>query len=476
MQYTFFLALRYIFGKKEKWISISALLASIGIMLGVATLIIVLSVMQGFRNTMLDNLLAVQGHIVIVNPNIDQNIIDQPISVATQVESKTKESKAMEEKALKEKAFSANSNVIINYEQIIKKIMKHKAVKKTTPILEQQFMATHYQINPQNNTSVGASFGILTHSMPKKYLKQSLETSAVINKIKMDALKVNTRPMDNIPMNTTQIYIGKQIATDFNIQIGDNITLTSAKTIETPFGNTPLTQTFTVAGLCDFPFFQYNKMLCLVDLEDTQNFLNIVDCVTNILVFIKNPNQVQEVKADLIEILSQTAETKHLKVISWEENNITFAQVLNMQRNIMFIVISMMIIIASFNGISSLMMLVKEKSKEIAILKVLGSKKAHILSIFLFAGLIISLTSIILGLCLGLIGAYYLDSIRQIIENIFHINIFPEDFYHLSKIPIYLDFIQILWIVLWCMLLSLAAILYPCWKALQIEPDRELRI
>lgn len=384
------LAFRYIKGQKDKWVSISAFLASFGLMLGVITLITILAVMQGFKHELMRKLLSVQGHVNI-------------------------------------------QGEIENYTHLAQQLSARQDILKAVPILEQQMMITHDK----------EIFGALVHGKLAKDLPVKLEENHII--------------------------LSHNLAENLGAKIGSQITLTSSQKIDTPFGSSPNMQSFTVQAIVKQELNQYDNVLCLVNLSDIQAMLDQENKVSNILLFIK--------QIDQAEIIIKQIKTtlKNLEIHSWRELNLTFAQVLNMQKNIMFIIISLMIIIASFNGVSSLLMLVKEKAKEIAILQALGAGKKHILQIFMIIGGVISLVSVVLGVGLGLLLSYKLDVIKNFIERIWHVRLLPIEFYNVDKIPIFINTKQVILIAFWCLILSFLGIIYPCLKALKIDVNSELR-
>jgi len=375
------------------------LLAAIGTFLGVLTLIVVLAVMQGFRNTLLEKVLDAQGHITVIDHI---------------------------------------NGKIENYEQIESNVAKNAQVISVKSLLEKQLMCI------KDNQG----FGVLMHGVTEKNMQKILKKKIIHD----------------------QIYVGKQLAKDFNLKVNDQISLISAQTIDTPFGSSPRMSNFKIGGIIDFNFFQHNKMLLLTDLKNMQNFIGEENAVNNIIIHIKNPDNAIKIAQELQKLYP------NLNFIPWQEFNITFAQVLDMQKNIMFIVISLMIIIASFNGISGIMMMVQQKRKELALLKILGASKTNIMLVFLAIGLIITIVSIVLGLIVGLVVLYNMEIIRSFLEQTFNLQLFPEDFYHMTTIPFHIDFYQIMLIVGWCFFIALCSIVYPCWKALQVDPDEELRM
>lgn len=405
ISWTLRLALRYISDRKrERWISISAFLTAGGLLLGVAVLIIILSVMQGFRDSLLDKMLSMNGHISILAKISDEEL---------------------------------------------KAIQSLPEVQKAFRMTQKQIMMTVEKpgMSPQ-------IFGAIIRAMPEKELRSFLSKNFKYGSI--DDMQADEG-----------LCLGSKISQEYGINIGDKVLLTSPDQITTPFGEGIPSIEVDVSAVFNFGMTYYDSAFCFMTKEsfDTLN----LPAIEPVFIFLKDPYKSQSLK----EKLKNTSYYNYIN--EWQSQDITFVQVLTVQKNVMFIVISLMILIAAFNGVSSLFMLVKEKSKEIAILRVLGSTKKEIRSIFLYIGLLISSVSITLGVILGVSVALTLDYIRLFFEKLLGVDLFPAEFYQMTKIPVYLDFWQIIMVAFWCLALIMLVLLYPIQRSMKVDPDYELR-
>lgn len=386
------LAFRYIKGNKDTWISVAALLAGVGMALGVAILITVISLMEGFKHELVGKMLTTQGHV-----NIQGNITD--------------------------------------YQAIKNQLMKEKGVKGVVPVFEQQCIVKTEASDQMQ--------GVLVHGKMQADLP--------------------------FPVKDNEIIIGKTLAENLNAKVGDEIELVTNTNIQTPFGSASSSGVFVIKHIIKHALIQYDGALCLMNLGSLQELADNQQSVSNILVYLHDINKAIAFKIHLGKLLKY-------QIHSWKDLNLTFAQVINTQRNIVFIIVSLMIIIASFNGISSLLMLVKEKTKEIAILKIMGAKERDILTIFLIIGLTISTISVSSGILVGVMLSLHLDKIRLLAEQWLNVNLLQEEFYNMNALPVFLSPYQITMIAAWCLFIAALGIIYPCRKALKVDANKELRV
>ena len=403
--WTLSIAVRYISDRKrERWISISAILTACGLTLGVAVLIIILSVMQGFRDSMLEKMLGINGHVAIFANLTQEELLE---------------------------------------------LKKLPEVKSAVRMIQKQVMMT---VQKPNQTP--QMFGVIIRAMPaidlEIFLNQYIKTGSMKDLIDYKGMS-----------------LGGRIAQEYNIKVGESIKITPPDQISTPFGDGIPTLELPVSSTFAFGMNYYDSSFCFMTKEAFTE-LNL-PAIEPVFIFLHDPYNSKLVKTKLKNHRYSDY------IVDWQESDITFVQVLTVQRNVMFIVISLMVLIAAFNGVSSLFMLVKEKSKEIAIMRVLGASKTDIRNIFLYIGLMMSGISIVLGAILGVFFSLSLDSIRMFIEKFFGVDLFPADFYQMTKIPVYLDVWQILVVSFWCLLLIMLVLLYPIKKSMKIDPDYELR-
>lgn len=400
------LALAYIKSTKDKLISIASYLSMISLALSIATLIVVMSVMQGFANQTLAQMLAIQGHITI-------------------------------------------SGAIHNYPAIIQQI-QHPDIIDIQPLLEQQVVINH------NNQITG----VLLHGLISIPISTSTTPSPI---------STSTTPPIIIQTPYPPLTIGKKLAEHLDLKQGDTVQLLNPAMISTPFGTSPIMETFIIHEIKTFGINQYDRILCTANLQDVQQFLELDNVISTIIIKIKHPFQSKSIAIQLQKQFPQ------YQVQTWQETNHDFTQLLSTQRKIMMIIISLMILMAGFNGISSLMMLVREKTHDIAILLAIGCKKHQIILVFLTIGLILSIISIIIGTIIGILIAKNINHIKNLLEYILHIDLFPADFYSLHSLPIHLDYTYITTLALCSFITILLGILYPCIQATNLNLHQQLR-
>jgi len=404
------LAFRYLKPKKkEGFVSLIALFSFLGIALGVATLIIVLSVMNGFKEELLNRILGVNGHI-----NVYTNYSD-----------------------------------IKDPKTILNKIKNLSGIENLSPIIESQVMAS----------ASGSSFGALVQGLNPKDLKT--RTLLVNNLVSGKLYEKN---------ESANIVIGKRLAQKLRIDVGDVVTLISTKTTATAFGNLPRVKSFKVLGTFNVGMYEYDSSFIYMPMKTAQNFFKLPDSASSIEIFLSDPNDVSEIKENLKEILG-----KKFRIIGWQQKNSSFFNALKVERNVMFVILLLIILVAAFNIISSMIMLVKNKSKDIAILRTLGAKKSDILKIFFITGSIIGIAGTMLGFLFGILFCLNITAIQKMVERLAGSEVFSPEIYFLTNLPAKIDTTEVLLVVSISLILSLLATLYPSWRASCLDPVTVLR-
>jgi len=392
--------------RKEGVLKVISIFSFLGIGLGVATLIIVMSVMNGFRSELINKLLLFQPHISVYQ-FIDYDVTKNKIS-----------------KLLK------NKNI------------QSKSVNLTYSI--QSLVVT-------NN----ANKGVVLRGLNKKdFLNDQL-----INKKIIDG---NIGKFGN-----SYISIGSNLAEQLGVWIGNEITILSSKKESTPLGNLPEQYTFKVGSVYKSGIYEFDNNYIIFDISTSENFLSGYVKDKNIEIRLENPNQAEVVKNSL--------SNETFQVFSWIDNNKSFYDALLVERNVMFIILTLIIIVASFNIISGLTILVKNKTKEVAILKTLGFSSYSINKIFFITGSTIGAAGTIFGILLGVLFSYYVENIRLFLSSAFNIEIFPAEIYFLSQMPSEIHWPTILVISLVSLFITFLASIYPSIKASKVNPIESLK-
>ncbi len=421
--YELFISLRYLRARrKQVFVSIITFISIAGIFLGVAALIIVLAVMNGFETDLRNKILGVNSHIVITDYR-----------------------GGME-----------------NYRQVMAEVATIKGVEASTPFIYSQAML-------KNGTS---TTGIILRGLS---MKDALEVIN-IGKVKEGSLKRlegEKKPMGGLqkePVSRPGIVIGRELSKNLGLFLNDPVFVISPSGISTPMGMTPRMKPFIVAGIFESGFYEYDSTLAYISLEECQNFLNMGDMVTGL-----------ELRVDDIYKAGQIAKQIEKKLgarywaRNWMEMNKNLFSALKLEKRVMFIILSLIVLFAAFNIISALIMIVMEKNKDIAILKAMGATRAGIMKIFIFQGIIVGAIGTFLGTLAGLAVALNLEKISVFMESLFGFKILPGDVYYLSELPSQVNYGDVGIIILGTLLVSFLATIYPSWRASRLAPAEALR-
>ncbi len=392
--------------KKEGFLKAISIFSFTGIAIGVAILIIVMSVMNGFRTELINKILGFNPHIVVKPYN-----------------------KKIDEKKISE-LYKLNNNVT-----------------RTSFTFNGQGIL----INKEN------TIGILVRS----YTENDIDKIELINKGIIDG------SLNKFNKNT--ISIGKELAISLNLLVGDQLTLMSTSNLQTPFGNLPLQEKFIISSIFSTGLAEFDQNVVFIPFENASSLFELSDLDIYLEIFLKKPDEVQLNKKQIQEVFND-----HY-VYSWADMNKSFFGALKVERNVMFIILTLIIIVAAFNIISGLTILVKNKTREIAILRTLGVSKSSITRIFFITGFTIGLLATITGVIFGILFSYYIEEIRVLITNIFNIRLFPEEIYFLSKMPSEINYIYILIISLCSLLITFFATIFPSISAAKLDPVKALK-
>ena len=290
-----------------------------------------------------------------------------------------------------------------------------------------------------------------------------------IKKIKPLFESVKTT-IDKEKFNTGEILIGETLAKKMGVWIGDEITIATAKGNITAFGTIPRIKSYTIVDVFKTGMSSYDANYIYMSLNEAQMFFNMKGQIEFIEIFLQNP----DIAVKMTEILNKNLGDLYIAT-NWKNQNSSFVSALDVERNVMFLILSLIILIASFNIVSSLVMLVKDKSFDIAILRTIGATKTSIMKIFLLSGGIIGFVGTISGGILGLIVSYNIEDIRQFLQKILGKELFSSDVYFLSTLPSKIDYVEFFWVIVSSFIISLLATIYPSKKASKQEPVNVLR-
>ncbi|MCL2438910.1 MAG: lipoprotein-releasing ABC transporter permease subunit [Alphaproteobacteria bacterium] len=411
MSFESLFALRYLRAKKaDGFISIITWLSLVGIMLGVATLIIVMSVMNGFREEMMAKIMGLNGHI-IVYPRPGETNIKNYATISEQ----------------------------------IKATLKSDLPFAPIPVIDEQVMIS----------ANGASAGIVLRGIAP----YDMENLAPLANGIVESSKIS---------EIRGVILGITLANRLNVMMGDEVSITSANGNQTAFGTVPRIKAFDVGATFKSGMSIYDTTFGFIDFETAADFLDMAGA-SNIEIFINSPDDAPRAAAKLRKALPG------YRIYTWQDQNSSFVSALNVERNVMFIILTLIIIVASFNIISSLVMLVSDKSRDIAVLRTLGATKKSITRIFIISGGIIGFGGTILGLILGLLISFNIEWVRQLFQVLTGTPLFPEEVYFLSEMPSKVQFSEVFAVAAMSLLISFIATIYPARKAAKVAPAKVLR-
>ena len=403
-------ALRYLRSRRQEgFISVIAWFSLGGIALGVATLIIVMAVMNGFRAELLGRILGLNGHITVYGQGV-------PLE---------------------------------DWSKTAERIRALPDVLDASPLIEGQVMAT------ANNVAGGA---LVRAIRPEDLARRTL----IVSNVKRGSLADFA--------GDDAALIGARMAGRMGLNVGDRITLISPQGNVTAFGTMPRLRAFRVAAIFEVGMFEYDNSFVFLPMEAGRLFFRTGDDVTGIEVFVKDPQRVWLARRSIVEAAGQAVRT-----YDWQQANYSFFNAVQVERNVMFLILTLIILVAAFNIISSLIMLVKDKTRDIAILRTMGASSGSILRIFLMAGAAVGVLGTMGGLGLGLLFNANIESIRQVLQTLTGTQLFSPEIYFLAQLPSKSDPREVVEVVAMALGLSFLATVYPAWRAARLDPVEALR-
>ncbi|EJW11846.1 Lipoprotein releasing system transmembrane protein LolE [Rhodovulum sp. PH10] len=404
------LSLRYLRARrKEGFISVIAGFSFLGIMLGVATLIIVMAVMNGFRTELLDKILGLNGHLLV-----------QPLE-----------------------------SPLTDFEPVAGRIAAVPGVRLAAPIVEGQALAS----------SPFAANGVLVRGM----------RAADLDKLASISKNIKAGTLEGFDQGQG-IAIGKRLAEQLSLQVGDNLTLVAPRGAVTPMGTTPRIKPYKVTAIFEIGMSEYDAAFVFMPLPEAQAYFNRPNDVTAIEVYTTDPDNVDSYR----KLIAEAAQ-RPIYMIDWRQRNSTFFNALQVERNVMFLILTLIVLVAALNIVSGLIMLVKDKSSDIAIMRTMGASQGAIMRIFLITGASIGVVGTLVGFGVGTLVCLNIDAIRQFLSWVTQTDLFPRELYFLSRLPAEMNASETFAVVAMALGLSLLATLYPSWRAARLDPVETLR-
>ena len=423
MPYELFISLRYLRARrKQVFLSIITFISIAGIFLGVAALIIVIAVMNGFETDLRTKILGINSHVIVMD----------------------------------------HTGGMRDYPRVMQEVSRVPGVVAATPFIYSQAMLKN------GNTVTGVVLRGLSMEDALKVINLGK-----IREGSLDYLKEGTRSIPGLKPELSGlpgILIGRELAKHLGVFLFETLYVVSPAGVSTPMGMVPRMKPFVVVGIFESGFYEYDSTLAFISLKTCQEFLNMGDLVTGL-----------EIRVDDIYRADKIAKTIERKLgypywgRNWMEMNRNLFSALRLEKRVMFIILSLIVLVAAFNIISALIMIVMEKNKDIAILKTMGATRTDIMKIFIFQGVVVGALGTVLGCIAGLAVAFNLEAISRFVEKLFGFKILPGDVYYLSELPSQVNFGDVGIIIAGTMLISFLSTIYPSWRASRLDPAEALR-
>lgn len=406
------IALRYLRARRQEgFISVIAGFSLLGIALGVATLIVVMAVMNGFRAELVGRVLGLNGHLNV---------------------------------------FAARGGPLPEYDGLAALLRRVPGVVSIAPIVEGQALVAVSGRPPS---------GAIVRGMNPQDFRTRPSLAGGLKAGSAGSLA-----------EEDTVAIGVRMAERLNLKPGDPLTLISPQGNATAFGTIPRSKTYRVGAVFDVGMFEYDNSFVFMALEPAQAFFRLPSMASSLEVLVADPTDTTAVR----EALADAAKGRG-RVADWQQTNTGFLQALQVERNVMFLILTLIILVAAFNIISSLIMLVKDKGRDIAILRTMGASRGMVMRVFFLSGASVGIVGTLLGLVLGVLFAVNIEPIRQVVQAVTGVQVFSPEIYFLTRMPSRIDWLQVGQVAVMALALSFAATLYPSWRAARLDPVEALR-
>lgn len=404
-------ALRYLRARREEgFVSVIAGFSLAGIALGVATLIIVMSVMNGFRAELMQRILGLNGHMGV---------------------------------------YTLTNAALEDFDTVADRIRGLPGVRRVIPTVEGQVLVT------ANRVSAGA--------IVRGVRQADMQQRAII------ADNIRQGSLDNFT-GRSNVAVGTRFAQKFGVRVGDTIRLVSPQTNQSAFGSIPRSKQYRIVALFEVGMFEYDSSFVFMPLEAAQVYFRKKEGVTNLELFFDDPARVETIRPEILRVSGQP-----LRLVDWQQANASFFNAIKVERNVMFLILTLIILVAAFNIISGMIMLVKDKGRDIAILRTMGATRGMVMRVFLLAGASVGIVGTAAGFILGVAFADNIETIRQALQGLTGTELFAAEIYFLSQLPSVVILEDVVSVVAMSLGLSFLATLYPAWRAARLDPVEALR-
>jgi lipoprotein-releasing system permease protein len=407
-------AMRYLRARRQEgFISVIAGFSLLGIALGVATLIIVMAVMNGFRAELLGRILGLNGHFNV---------------------------------------YSAFGGPLTDFDAVAAALRKGQGVLAVNPMVEGQALVS--------------IDGVASGAVVRGQRVADLQARPTV------AGHIVAGRLEDMERTGGGVAVGARMAQRLRLAVGDKITLIAPQGNATAFGTVPRMRAFPVAAVFDVGMYEYDNNFIFMPLDTAQLFFRTGEGVTSLEVFVEDPMKLGAARAALRDASGGPGA---VRTVDWQQSNSSFFNALQVERNVMFLILSLIIMVAAFNIISSLIMLVKDKGRDIAILRTMGATRGMVMRIFFLTGSSIGVAGTVGGLILGVAFCENIESIRQFIQSLTGTDLFSAEIYFLSRLPAKMEWAEVMQVTIMALGLSFAATIYPSWRAARLDPVEALR-